>query len=165
MEELRAIVLKGKDGSTRRFDLRIPTVEEYIGICKAYDKTPVLELKNRFKKEDIARLCERIAAMEYLDRVIFISFTYENLVDLRELYPDQPAQFLTCNREDMDWLIGFLAQNRLDIDVQWGVVDEAFMQKCHAAGLKVNCWTVDHPDDAKRLIALGVDFITSNILE
>lgn len=165
MAELQAIILKDKDGSKRRSDLRIPTVEEYISICKRYDKTPVLELKNRFSDEDLRRLCDRIDALEYLDRVIFISFTYENLTALKTLRPDQPAQFLTVPREDMEWLIGLLAENHIDIDIQWGGVNEAFMKQCKAAGLKVNCWTVDHPDDAARLIALGVDYITSNILE
>ena len=31
--------------------------------------------------------------------------------------------------------------------------------------MSVNCWTCDNPDDAKKLIEIGVDFITSNILE
>ena len=35
----------------------------------------------------------------------------------------------------------------------------------HAAGIKVNCWTVDDPDRAKELIEWGVDMITTNILE
>lgn len=165
MDELRAIVLFDKDGSKRRSDLRIPTVEEYIEICKRYDKTPILELKNVFSENNIRRLCARIEAMDYLDRVVFISFHYENLTTLKALRPDQPAQFLTGARDDMDWLIDELAKNRIDIDIQWGGVNEAFMARCKAAGLKVNCWTVDHPDDAKRLIDLGVDYITSNILE
>ncbi len=165
MSELQAIVLKDKDGSKCRRDLRIPSVEEYISICKRYDKTAVLELKNRFAPSDIERLCARIEAMGYLDHVIFISFTYENLTALKELYPDQPAQFLTVARDDMDWLIGLLAEQGIDIDIQWGGVNEDFMKKCRAAGLKVNCWTVDHPLDAARLIELGVDYITSNILE
>ncbi len=162
---LKEIVLFDKDGTKRRGDLRIPTVEEYIAICRKYEKTPILELKNRFSKEDIVRLCDRIAAMDYLKNVVFISFVYENLLDIKALYPDQTAQFLTIDRPDMDWLIGELADKGIDMDVQWGAVNAAFMAKCKAAGLKVNCWTVDHPDDAARLIDLGVDFITSNILE
>ena len=34
-----------------------------------------------------------------------------------------------------------------------------------AENIKVNCWTVDDPADAERLISWGVDFITTNILE
>ena len=32
-------------------------------------------------------------------------------------------------------------------------------------GIKVNCWTVDDPEIAERLVSWGVDYITSNILE
>lgn len=34
-----------------------------------------------------------------------------------------------------------------------------------AAGLKINCWTVDTLEDAALMKEAGVDFITSNILE
>ena len=36
---------------------------------------------------------------------------------------------------------------------------------CTRDGRKVNCWTVDAPEEARRLVAMGVDYITSNILE
>ena len=39
------------------------------------------------------------------------------------------------------------------------------MRELHGAGVTVNCWTVDNPDDAARLIDWGVDMITTNILE
>ena len=35
----------------------------------------------------------------------------------------------------------------------------------HAEGLEVNCWTVDDPEWAEKLVAMGVDYITTNILE
>ncbi len=164
-EELRALLLKQKNGEKGRTDIRIPTLEEYIGICRQYDKTAVLELKNRFEKDDIAEVIRRIETQDYLDRVVFISFWYENLLDLRELLPDQPVQFLTGARDDWDWLVGELASHRFGLDVQWGQVTKALCDRCHKAGVEVNCWTVDHPDDAARLIAMGVDYITSNILE
>ena len=37
--------------------------------------------------------------------------------------------------------------------------------KQYENGLKVNCWTVDDKEKAEELVAWGVDFITSNILE
>ena len=39
------------------------------------------------------------------------------------------------------------------------------VEKVHAAGLEVNVWTVDDPEIGAEMIALGVDYITSNILE
>lgn len=35
----------------------------------------------------------------------------------------------------------------------------------HKKGILVNCWTVDDPTAAAALIEMGVDFITSNILQ
>ena len=35
----------------------------------------------------------------------------------------------------------------------------------HDRGVVVNCWTVDRLEDAEQLIEMGVDQITSNILE
>ena len=52
LETLRSISLSDTDGSFGRKDLIIPTLEEYIKICKKYGKVCVLELKNRFRKEE-----------------------------------------------------------------------------------------------------------------
>lgn len=164
-DELRAVRLKDKDGSLARADLMIPTLEEYIRICHRYDKVAVLEFKNRFEDEDIAAVVSAIDKMGHLDKTIFISFWYENLVSLKNQFPDLPAQFLTGERDDHEWLCSELASKGIDIDIQFGAVTKERVDMWHAAGLKVNCWTVDHPDDAKRLIDMGVDYITSNILE
>lgn len=43
-----------------------------------------------------------------------------------------------------------------------GPVNAAFVEKVHAAGLKLYIWTVDSPARARRLIAAGVDGITTN---
>lgn len=163
--DLRALLLKQRDGEKGRTDIRIPTLAEYIAICKQYDKTAVLEFKNEFQTSDIEGVVAIIRKAGWLDRTVFISFWYENLLRLRELLPDQPAQFLTGERDDHEWLCGELAKNRLDVDIHWKAVTPARMAMWHAAGLKVNCWTVDDPAVAADLIAMGVDYITSNILE
>jgi glycerophosphoryl diester phosphodiesterase len=41
-------------------------------------------------------------------------------------------------------------------------VDAELVRKLHAAGLKLNVWTVDAPDVARRMKELGVDFLTTN---
>ena len=35
----------------------------------------------------------------------------------------------------------------------------------HENGITVNCWTVNDPMIAEDLVAMGVDYITTNILE
>ena len=163
-EVVRHIVLPDKDGSTVRQDIRIPLLGEYIHVCKRYDKTCVLELKNAFTRAEIREIVAIIREYGYLDRVIFISFVWENCVTLRDLLPDQPVQWLTA-KEVTDEQVEAMAQYRLGLDAYYPVLNAELVARLHALNLEVNCWTVDDPADAARLAAWGVDYITSNILE
>lgn len=154
-----------KPAGEKRHDQRIPTLSEYIGICKQYDKTAVLELKNHFEKQDIFKICEEIEAQGWLDRVIFISFDFENLVFVREKHPTQAVQFLTGEVKDFDALIAKLKAHKFDWDAYHQTMTKELVDTCHNAGIRVNVWTVDELVDAERLIDIGVDFITSDILE
>jgi len=41
-------------------------------------------------------------------------------------------------------------------------VNAEFVKSAHDAGLEFHVWTVDDPEKAKRLAAMGVDGITTN---
>ena len=162
-ETLRAVRLLDTDGKKGRRDLIMPSLREYIDICKKYEKTAVLELKNHFAPEDIDRIIDIIRQEEYLDQVIFISFDLPNMICIRERLPEQPAQFLI--KQPTDWLMDTLVKYRLDLDICYKYLTAEYVRQLHENGVKVNVWTVDTPEDAQRMIDCGVDFITSNILE
>jgi len=163
-DELKNIVLPDLDGSLNRQDIRIPLLKDYIKICKKYEKICVLELKNDFVKSDIERMIMEIKNEDYLNGMIFISFSFQNCLYLRELLPGADVQFLTGNEVD-DKLINSLAANKLDLDIYYKKLNRSVVEKLHQKGIKVNCWTCDSKKDADELVAMGVDFITSNILE
>ena len=163
-DAVKDIVLPDKDGSTMRQDIRIPLLGEYIHICKKYDKTCVLELKNAFSREEIREIVAIIREYDYLDKVIFISFVLANCLTLRDLLPQQPVQWLTA-KELTEELMKTLEEQHLGLDSYYKVLSRDVIDRLHAAGLEVNCWTVDDPQWAADLIAMGVDYITTNILE
>ena len=160
---LRNMLLNDIDDIAGRSDLRIPTLQEYIRICKKYEKTGVLELKNAFKEEDIEKVIAAIKKENYLDHIIFISFHLGNMLYLRKALPKQPCQFLAKSCDDT--VLQELARNRLDLDVDSQWLTKERIAKCHDMGIKVNCWTVDDPKAAAKFIDWGVDYITTNILE
>ena len=162
-DTLRSLILADKDGSKLRTDLRLPTLEEYIGINKKYEKVAVLELKNAFTEAEILEICANIEAMGYLDHTVFISFCYDNLVYVRRKYPDANCQFLTSKYEES--LIGRLKEWNLDLDIRETALTAEIVAELHANGIIVNCWTVDNPERAEELVGYGVDMITTNILE
>ncbi len=159
---LSKLRFKDIDGTKCRSDLKISTLSEYLSICKKYDKSAVVELKNSFKKEDIAEIVEIVRKMKYLDKTVFISFVLENLICLRELLPEQKVQFLVmkeigCIEEALKY--------RMDIDIHYPSVTRELVDRFHKEGLQINCWTCDDSKLAEKLIDLGVDYITTNILE
>lgn len=162
-ETLRNLAITDVDGVTERQDIRMPSLEEYISICKKYDKTAVLELKNNMAEKHIREMCHQIEEFDYLDKMIFISFDLDNLLALRRMYPNASIQYLT-RKADGD-VIKVLKENNFDLDIKYTALTREIIQKLHDEGVKVNCWTVNDKEDAERLIAWGIDFITTNILE
>lgn len=160
---LRNLLLTDIDGKKGRSDIRIPTLQEYISICKKYEKVAVLELKNAFTEDEIYEIVDIIKDMDYLENVTFISFCLENLVFLRKKYPNQPAQYLVDDYTDN--LIAMLKEHNLDLDIKYTALTEDNMKALHDAGIKVNCWTCDDPVAGEQLADWGIDYITSNILE
>jgi hypothetical protein len=69
-------------------------LENYINICKKYEKHCVLELKSDFTDEEIAEIINIIKGLEYLENVTFISFIYSNVVKIRKFVPTQSVQLL-----------------------------------------------------------------------
>lgn len=163
-DTLRAVrLLNREDGQKSRGDLIMPTLKEYLSVCRHYGKMSILELKNHFEPQDVRRVIDEIREMEWLDHVIFISFDLPNMICLRELLPDHPLQYLT--KVYADDLEETLQKYRLDLDIKHISLTKEKVEKLHSLGIKVNVWTVDDPADAERMIDYGVDFITSNALE
>lgn len=162
-DTLRKLQLTDLDGKRGRADLCIPTLAEYIGICKKYEKHCVLEFKNEFKAADIYKIVSAIEKMGYLDQVTFISFKLKNLVALRRRYPEQSAQYLLDAWDDRS--LDTLKKYNLGLDIRYTSLTKEIVEQVHAAGLEVNCWTVNTKEDGEAMAAMGVDYITTNILE
>lgn len=164
-EQLCKVSLYGnvKRRSSGRRDLVIPTLTDYISICKHYGKAAVLELKNRIETDYIRQIVDEIRSLDYLEQTIFISFSWENMTDLRAMLPNQKLQFL-INGWDNE-LPNRLHANHLDLDIGYEYLTAERVTRLHSLGIEVNCWTCDDPVQAEALVAMGVDYITSNILE
>ncbi len=48
---------------------------------------------------------------------------------------------------------------------QFNDLNHELVEEAHSRGLAVYCWTVNEPDDMKKMIALGVDVITTDYPE
>ena len=79
------------------------------------------------------------------------------------MLPHQNMQYLFNHFSDNIW--DDLQKYNLDIDVQHHSVNKDIVEKAHSLGIKINCWIVDDPVRAQALVDMGVDFLTTDIIE
>ena len=162
-DKIKSLTLKPQKNRTIGSDFIIPDLKDYLSICEGYGKIAVLELKERMTPEHIAEIYAEVEKYYNPENLIFISFSLQNLVDLRQQQPNANIQYLV--QEFNDDILNTLKKYNFDLDIGHWVCSKEVIDTCHANNIKVNVWTVDNPGDAERLIDYGVDYITSNILE
>lgn len=154
--KLRA--LRYKDGVSK-----MATLEEYLHTIAKYNKVCVIELKNYMPEKNIAEIINICRQIYTLEKIIFISFDFENLLVVRKLLPKQSIQFLTDKL--YDGIIEKLIQNNFGIDIGFRSLTDEIISRLQRENITINCWTCDERESAQKLIDTGVNFITTNILE
>ena len=151
-------------GGHTRGDLRLPLLSEYIRICRKYEKKAVLEIKNPVAPEHIKGIVDEVDSLGWLKNTVFISFSHDNMVELRKLLPDAKLMFLTTHAPNQE-LVDMLLPWNLHLDIAWTVLTREGVELMHANGIEVNVWNVDEVELAERLLSWGVDYLTTDILE
>ena len=100
-------------------------------------------------------------------QIVIISFDREMIALSKKIMPQYRALWLTGLSADMtaESLLNELNAmhaDGVDCSVNENILDAEFIRKLHAAGKIVAVWTIDQPGQARRLIEMGVDAITSN---
>ena len=144
---------------------RIPTLDEVFSavgsrVCMN------IELANYASPFDglVARVAEVVKKHQLQNRILFSSFLDWNLNRAHRLLPEVPVGLLTM-RGWMGWWgrtftwrrNGYQAFHPFYTDVAASQVDRA-----HAAGKRVNVWTVNAEADMRRMIGLGIDALITD---
>ena len=98
-------------------------------------------------------------------KVLFSSFNPFTLRRIRPHARDIPSGLLVAHDLPIQlrraWLAPLTPHEARHPDAE--MTDERLVKWCHARKLRVNVWTVNEPVEMKRLIALGVDGIITDV--
>jgi glycerophosphoryl diester phosphodiesterase len=164
---------KGACGGSTRLFVEIKTTPEETGL------TPAPEVLTE-------RVVKQVREAGIAGRTWILSFDWRNLAHARKIAPEIETVYLTISGSGMNtlkpgqpgaspWLAG------LDVDDFGGSAPRAVkaaggrvwspfyknltaesLKEARQLGLMVSVWTVDSPEDLKRMIDLKVDAITTN---
>ena len=110
-----------------------------------------------------ARVLDLVRRREILSRTLFSSFSDTVLRRLRELEPKARLGTLVSARHPGDNLARAASVGAEAVHLDLRLATAARIREAHAAGYQVNVWTVDRPEDQKRLVGEGTDGILTNL--
>jgi glycerophosphoryl diester phosphodiesterase len=105
-----------------------------------------------------------VAARDERARVLVSSFDAGTVERVRAVDPGVSTALLTSSLIDPPAVVARVAAAGHAAFHPWApTVDAELIERCHAAGLQVNTWTVDDPGWMARLIDMGIDGIVTNV--
>ncbi len=150
-------------------DEKLPFFEEIVETVPAGKK---LFVEIKCGTEVLPALKAAIEASGKRGQMVVIGFGFETVVECKKLMPDIPTYWLTSTKKDETTnafepldagLIAKVNDAGLDgLDVHFGGLTKEFAEAVGKAKLGLYVWTVDDPVEAKRLVELNVDGITTN---
>jgi len=176
------IDLKVKEATSqelRKLDVGRFKSEEYAGeqipfladIIETIPPGRKLYVEIKCEKEVLPILHKLIIQSGKMSQIVIIGFDLETVAMSRDLI-DVPTYWLKGTEKDKEteeWIphdpqLVQIAKNKcLDgLDVHYAGVTKDFMDAVKASAQKLYVWTVDEPEEAIRLLKLGVDGITTN---
>lgn len=143
---------------------RIPTLREYFEFVKPIDGFVTnIELKTGFNVyPGIEQMVyDMIKEFDLEDRIIISSFNHFSVMRFKSIAPEVKCGFL-----EGDWIVDFgeYAKTR---GVEFvhprniTVINET-AKEILSNGIGINTWTVNEPDDVRRLYKLGVNAVIGN---
>ncbi len=177
LAEMTLSEIKQLDAGTYKGDAwkytKVPTLSEVLATIPEYGEI-FIELKS------VGLILNKLEAIFATSRcrpkqLSFIASDETTLATLKKMFPDHKVYFLLINwqggwqgdRSQMLYspteLANKVKELGLDgVDIHPQNVTEAHVKAIHDIGGEFNVWTIDNVEEAKRLIAMGVDSLTTN---
>lgn len=139
---------------------RIPYLEE---IFETLPENRMLVVEVKCTSEIIPHLQKVMEKSGKAEQVIFICFDWQTIVDLKKTFPENKAYWLSSSKKDVVKKMPEAVEAGLEgVDLHFGIIDQEIMDLAKNHHLEVLAWTVNDPEEAKRLNNLGVTYITTD---
>ena len=156
-DEIRAIPIGVHSAPEFREEIT-PTLDALLAEAKGRIKLNIeLKYYDGHQPGLARKVVDAVRRHGMLDQVVIQCLEYEPLLEVHRLAPTVP----------IGYLLSFNARepSRLDVNflsVQQSRLNHRFIRRAHRRGQQVYAWTVDAPNEMKRLFDLGIDGIITD---
>jgi len=136
----------------------IPTLDEALETLKDRVKEVFVEIK----EPDIAiKVLEKVETAGMLKQAVFTSFYHWCLREIKDLEPRaETCPIVPCEPVSVYCIARSCGACRISINKKY--VTRRLVEQAHAFGIIVHVWTVNDPDEMRRLADLGVDSLVTD---
>lgn len=166
LDEVRKIRIDQASNTEQYPDLGIPTLEEYLAVCRQYGKIPYIELKS-LSEAGMEKLLAILQDGGWMDRCVITTFVKEYIPQFRKLNQTIPVEYMIDRKEDyqIDDVITFLSgyPNMLFRPNAYQVTEEE-VDACRRNGIGVEAFGLKTGDREAyaHLKKIGVRGVTCN---
>lgn len=164
LEELAALDAGSWFGAEYRAE-PLPTLAAALGAIQDRVRTVFAELKGVGALRDVASVVSDTRDAGLMARTVFISMDWSLLDEIRRHAPDALLGPIVERRDRVDEAFRRVVgdpRSLLDFDARILLREPELAARAHEHDVELAVWTVDEPDDAQRLLELGVRRITTN---
>jgi len=149
----------------------IDSVERYIKIHKLKPVYYNVEIKSSPDGDGtshpipdvfVAKVMEVIAQKKLGNRVVIQSFDKRPLQVLHAKYPKQELSYLIMNKDNFDTNIKNLGFTPQYLSPYFSLITAEMVKTAHEQHVKILPWTVNKPEDFKKMEELGVDGVITD---
>ncbi len=158
-DELQEFVIDNGVNVEQYPNQKIPTLEEFLVVCKDMNIVPQIEIKNG-NKDKLLEILNLLDKYNLREQAIIISFNIEVIKTIRDL--DDKIEIWYLVEEITDTEINECVNNNFALAFNHKKNDEEIIKKAQSKNIKLCAWTVDDLERIEQLYNIGVKYITTN---
>lgn len=144
----------------------LPTLDNFLTFAKNFPELRlILEIKSNILGEEYAKklakaVVDKVESHKLDYRTDYIAFNLDVCKELAKYRANLHIEYLSGNespKQLKEWGI-----NGIDYNQNVLFKNPYLVKESHDSGLSVNVWTVNEPVNMRRLIGMGVDYITTD---
>ena len=151
--------------------IRVPTLIEYLAVCKEYGMTPVIEIKEKAYsnsaglKEHTELLYDTVKQAMGDQNVIFISMDFDKLRQMREVlneHSDTTTILQHVVYSTSDDMIQTYKSLGMELDSAFTGITPDQITRYHDSNIKIGLWIVNDQNKLYDFAKSGINYITTN---